>query len=106
MQRIRKGDEVIIVSGKKTDVGRQARVLRIEGESAIVEQVNMVKKHTKANPQKNIKGGILEKESPIRLSKLMLVDPETGKPTRVGYSLLSDGRKVRVARGSGTIIDK
>ena len=72
----------------------------------LIEGVNTVKRHTRPNPQKNIKGGILEKEAPIHISNVMLFDPETKKPTRVGSKVLDDGRRVRVAVSSGTVLDK
>src|SRR5947208_2800715 len=75
-------------------------------KEAILEGVNFVRKHTKANPQKNIKGGILERESPVDLSNLMPVCGECGKPTRVGHKFLDDGKKVRVCRRCGGLLDK
>lgn len=107
---IRKGDQVEVISGK--DKGKRGRVLRVvtEKERAIVEGVNMIKKHAKANPGKGIKGGILEREAPVHVAKLMLIDPQTGKPTRVGHKFLEtpDGRrvKVRIARRSGVELDR
>ena len=73
---------------------------------ALVEGVNMVKRHTRPIPQRNIKGGIVEKEAPIHTSAIMVVDPETERPTRVGRKVLEDGRRVRVARRSGAVLDK
>jgi large subunit ribosomal protein L24 len=74
-------------------------------EAAIVERVNLVKRHTRPNPQKGIQGGILEKEAPIRLSNLMVIDPQTDKPTRVGRKRLPDGSGVRVAKKSGATLN-
>jgi large subunit ribosomal protein L24 len=71
-----------------------------------VEGVNIIKRHTKPNPNKNIKGGIVEREAPIHASNVMLVDPETGKPTRIGHTTLADGRRVRIGRKSGAQVDK
>ncbi|HEX9428071.1 MAG TPA: 50S ribosomal protein L24 [Candidatus Polarisedimenticolia bacterium] len=103
---VRKDDNVVVLAGKSK--GRTGRVLRVfpaEGR-AIVEGVNFVRKHTKANPQKNIKGGILERESPIEASNLMVVCRECGKPTRIGRKLLDDGKKVRACRRCDGILDK
>lgn len=103
-QKIKKGDEVLVIAGK--DRGVRSKVLRVlakEGK-AIVERVNMVKKHERPNPQKQVQGGILEKEAPIELSNLMLIDPESGEPTRVGFKRLDDGRTVRVAKVSGATL--
>ncbi len=107
---IRKGDQVVVISGK--DKGKRGRVLRVvsEKERAIVEGVNLIKKHSKANPRQGIKGGIVEREAPVHVAKLMLIDPQTGKPTRVGHKFLEspDGRriKVRIARRSGVELDR
>ncbi len=107
---IRKGDQVEVISGK--DKGKRGRVLRVnrESERAIVEGVNMIKKHAKPNPRAGIKGGILEREAPIHVAKLLPVDPQTGKATRVGHKFIEapDGRriKVRIARRSGAELDR
>ena len=107
---VRKGDEVAVISGKYK--GKRGRVLSVitEKSRAIVEGVNMMKKHARANPRLGVKGGILEREAPIHTSKLMQLDPQTGKPTRVGHKLLAGAvgakRKVRVARRSGAELDR
>ncbi|MDQ7006998.1 MAG: 50S ribosomal protein L24 [Acidobacteriota bacterium] len=104
---IRKGDQVAVISGK--DKGKRGKVLHIIGNRAIVEGVGMIRKHMRANPQKGIQGGILEQEAPIHVSNLLPVDPESGKPTRVGHKFLdSDGvkRKVRIARRSSAELDR
>lgn len=107
---IRKGDTVMVISGKGK--GKSGKVLRVfpEDQRAIVEGVNMIKKHAKPNPRLGHKGGIMEREAPVHVARLMLVDPSSGKPTRVGYKFLerADGgrRKVRVARRSGAEIDR
>ena len=103
---IRRNDNVVVLAGKSK--GRTGRVLRVfPGEGrAIVEGVNFMRKHTKANPQKNIKGGILEREAPVDLSNLMPVCGECGKPTRVGHTILDDGKKVRSCRRCGGVLDK
>lgn len=103
--KIKKGDQVLVIAGK--DRGVRAKVLRMlpaEGK-AIVERVNLMKKHTRPNPQRSIQGGILETEAPIQLSNLMLIDPESGEPTRVGLKRLDDGRSVRVSKVSGAQLD-
>jgi large subunit ribosomal protein L24 len=99
--KIKKGDEVLVATGKNR--GSRGRVLKVfpNDDTAIVERVNMVKKHTRANPQKQVQGGIVEREAPIRLSNLMLICPESGKPTRVGRRRLEDGTSVRVSKKSG-----
>ena len=100
--KIKRNDTVEVIAGK--DKGKQGRVLRViaERERVLVEHVGMIKKHVKPNPQRNIKGGIAEQESPIHLSNVMLVDAE-GKRTRVGARIEGD-RKVRVSRVSGSVI--
>ena len=96
--RIKKNDEVLVIHGK--DRGARGKVLRIlpTKGAAIVERINIVRKHTKPNPQKQVQGGILEREAPIRLSNLKLVCPECGKPTRVGRKRLENGAGVRVCK--------
>jgi large subunit ribosomal protein L24 len=103
---VRRNDTVVVLAGKSK--GRTGRVLRVlpSAGKAIVEGVNFVRKHTKANPQKNIKGGILERESPIHTSNLMVVCGECGKPTRVGHKRLDDGRKVRSCRRCKGALDR
>jgi large subunit ribosomal protein L24 len=103
--KIRKGDKVEVLAGR--DKGKRGEVLRVlpEEDRAFVQGVNMVKRHTK--PQGMGKpGGIVEKEGPIHLSNLAMLDPTSDKPTRVGFKVLEDGRKVRVARASGEVIDR
>ncbi|MEE8278649.1 MAG: 50S ribosomal protein L24 [Thermoanaerobaculia bacterium] len=99
--KIKRNDEVLVIQGR--DRGVKARVLKVlPGEQkAIVERVNMIKRHTRPNPSKQIKGGILEREAPIRLSNLKLVCPECGKPTRVGSKRLEDGSGLRVCKRCG-----
>ncbi|WP_282201391.1 50S ribosomal protein L24 [Collibacillus ludicampi] len=102
---VRKGDEVQVIAGK--DKGKKGRILAAfpKKERVIVEGVNIVKKHQRPNPA-NPQGGIIEKEAPIHVSNVMLLDPKTGEPTRVGIKILEDGTKVRYAKKSGEIIDK
>jgi large subunit ribosomal protein L24 len=103
---VRKNDMVVVRAGK--DRGKRGRVLRVLAEKnrVVVEGVNMIKRHTRPNPQKNIKGGIVEREAPIHASNVMLLDPDTNEPTRIGTKVLPDGRRVRIARKSGTTVDK
>jgi len=103
---VRKDDEVIVIGGK--DRGKRGRVLQVlpEKNRLLVEGVNMIKRHTRANPQKNIKGGIVEREAAIHASNVMLLDPETNEPTRIGSKKLSDGSRVRIGRKSGAVVDK
>jgi large subunit ribosomal protein L24 len=102
--KIRKNDQVVVIAGKNR--GAKGKVLRVlpARDMAVVERVNMVKRHTKQNPQRGIQGGVLEKEAPIRLSNLMLIDPNNGKPTRIGRKRLADGTGVRVAKKSGATL--
>jgi large subunit ribosomal protein L24 len=101
--KIRKGDTVIVTTGK--DKGKQGEVIRMfpVENRAVVRGLNMAKRHTRQTASQE--GGIISKEMPIHVSNLALRDPKTGKPTRVGYKTLADGKKVRVAKGSGEVID-
>jgi large subunit ribosomal protein L24 len=101
---VKKGDKVMVISGK--DKGKTGVILSAlpKKERVLVEGVNIVKKHTKPN-QANPQGGIVSQEAPIHVSNVMLIDPKTGEPTRVGYKV-EDGKKVRVAKKSGEVIDK
>jgi large subunit ribosomal protein L24 len=102
--RIRKGDQVVVISG--ADRGKRGEVLRVmptDGR-AVVQGVNIAKKHTKPKGMGQ-PGGIIEVEASIDLSNLMLVDPKTDKPTKVGFRVLEDGRKIRVARATGNVIE-
>ena len=104
MQRIRKGDEVLVISGRSK--GLKGHVLRVlENDRAIVENVNMVKKHQKPDPNQNQPGGIVEKEAPIHLSNVMLFNPAINKGDRVGVKVLEDGRKVRIFKSTGEVVD-
>jgi large subunit ribosomal protein L24 len=102
--KIKKGDKVVVLAGR--DKGRTGEVRSVSPTDgrAIVEGVNLVKRHTKPSAQ-NAEGGILTKEAPIQLSNLAVADPKDGKPTRVGFKILDDGRKVRFAKRSGDLID-
>jgi len=101
--RIRKGDKVIVTTGK--DKGKSGEVLRVLRDEArvLVQGVNMIKRHTRPAPGNP--GGIIDKEASIHISNVALADPKSGKPTRVGFKLLDGGRKVRIARRSGEAID-
>jgi large subunit ribosomal protein L24 len=101
--KIKKGDKVVVRAGRdKGRSGEVRQVMRTENR-AIVAGVNIVRRHTRQTPQ--TEGGILTKEAPIHLSNLAIADPKTGKPTRVGFKVLDDGRKVRFAKRSGDLID-
>jgi large subunit ribosomal protein L24 len=102
---VRKGDTVMVVAGKER--GKKGKVLRVIPEKGrvVVERLNLIKKHQKPT-QKVRQGGIIEREGSIHLSNVMLVDPASDKPTRVGMKALSDGKKVRVARRSGEMLDR
>ena len=103
---IRKNDQVMVRAGK--DRGKKGRVLSVVPGTnrVIVEGVNLIKRHTRPNPQKNIKGGIVEREAAIHASNVQLVCPECGAHTRVGHKVLDDGRKVRICRKCGGVVDK
>jgi large subunit ribosomal protein L24 len=103
MKRIKKGDEVIVTTGRSK--GQRGHVLRVLGEKLLVENVNMVKKHQKPNPAMNQGGGIVEKESPIHQSNVALYNPGTGKGDRVSFKTLGDGRKVRIFNSTGEAVD-
>ena len=102
--KIKKNDQVLVIAGK--DRGARGRVMRVlrEKNMAVVERVNLVKRHTRPNPQRGIQGGILEKEAPLHLSNLMVIDPQKDKPTRIGRKRLEDGSSVRVAKKSGATL--
>jgi large subunit ribosomal protein L24 len=104
MEKIRKGDQVVVLSGR--DKGRRGAVLQVlAGGAVLVESVNRVKRHTKPNPQANQPGGIIEKEMPLPLSKVALWNPGAKKGDRVGIKKLADGKKVRFFKSGGEVID-
>ena len=104
MQKIKKGDDVIVLTGK--DKGKRGTVVRIVGsDRVVVENVNMVKRHTKANPQAGIAGGIVEKEASIHISNVALFNPATKKGDRVGIKTLEDGKKVRFFKSNNEVVD-
>jgi len=103
---IRKGDNVRILSGK--DAGKSGRVLSVNPRknTVVVEHANIIKRHTRPNPSKNIKGGIVEKEAPVNVSNVLVVCSSCGKHTRIGKKILPDGSKVRTCKRCGTTLDK
>ena len=103
---IRKNDNVVVTTGR--DSGKKGRVLKVipAKNRVIVEGVNIIKRHTKPNPQRNIKGGIAEREAAIHVSNVMLVSPEDDRRTRIGVKFSEDGGKARIARRDGTVLDK
>jgi large subunit ribosomal protein L24 len=103
---IRKNDTVLVIAGR--DRGKRGRVLSVvpAKSSVIVEGVNMIKRHTKPNPQRNVKGGIVERETSMNMAKVQVVCASCGAATRVGHQLLEDGRKVRVCRKCKGVLDK
>lgn len=107
MSKIKKGDEIIVIAGK--DKGRRGQVVKmLEGNRLIVEGINMAKKHVKADPNRGVAGGIVDKEMPLQLSNVMLFNAESGKGERVGYKFVEkDGkqRKVRVFKSTGNVVD-
>ena len=105
MHKICKGDDVVVRVGK--DRGKRGTVLRVlpAENRLVVETVNIVKKHSKPNPQAGISGGIIEKEMPIDISNVMLYNPQTKKADRVGFKILEDGRKVRVFKSTNEVVD-
>jgi large subunit ribosomal protein L24 len=105
-KKIKKGDTVEVISGKSA--GQRGRVLRVDTDRqrVIVEGVNMIKRHTRPNPQRRIQGGIVEREAPIHVSNVMVISPDSDQKTRVGFKILEDGRKVRMAKVDGAILDR
>lgn len=101
--KIRKGDHVVVLAGK--DKGKAGEVLRVlpKEDRALVQGVNMIKRHQRQTPQQD--GGIISREASVHISNLAIEDPKDGKPTRIGFKTLKDGRKVRFARRSGEVID-
>ncbi|SFS19597.1 large subunit ribosomal protein L24 [Dyella sp. OK004] len=102
MNHIRKGDQVLVITGKNK--GQRGDVLRVDGDRVFVSNVNLIKRHTKPNPQANQAGGIVEREASIHISNVQLFNPAKNKGERVGFKTLEDGRKVRVFR-SGEVVD-
>jgi large subunit ribosomal protein L24 len=103
---IRKNDNVLVITGK--DRGKRGRVLKVNPAKnrLVIEGINMIKRHTRPNPGKNIQGGIVEREASVHASNVQLVCPECGAQTRIGHRLLGDGRKVRICRKCKGVVDK
>lgn len=104
MSKIRKGDEVVISVGR--DKGRRGTVSAVLEDRVVVENLNMVKRHTKPNPQRNIPGGIVQKEASIHVSNVKLWNAAAGKGDRVGFKVLADGRKVRYFKSNDEVVDR
>ena len=104
MKKIRKGDQVVVLSGR--DKGRRGAVLEVlAGERFVVENINLVKRHTRPNPQANRPGGIIEKPMPMHRAKIAIWNPATKKPDRVGFKTLADGKKVRLFKSNREMLD-
>ena len=104
MNKIKKGDTVAILTGR--DRGKRGTVTRVYADNRVtVEGINLVKRHTRANPQSGVAGGIIEREAPLQVSNVALYNPMTQKPDRVGIRVLEDGRKVRFFKSNGEVVD-
>src|SRR4030095_5067749 len=104
MRKIRKGDEVVVIAGR--DKGRRGTVIRLLADDRVlVENVNMVKRHTRPNPQRGVQGGIVEKEASLHLSNVMLWNPVAKKGDRIGIRTLADGRRVRIFKSNDEVVD-
>ena len=103
---IRRNDNVVVTTGK--DRGKRGRVLKVlrDKNRLVVEGINFINRHTKPNPQKNIKGGVMKREAPLHASNVQLICPECGAQTRIGHKLLGDGRKVRICRKCQGVVDR
>jgi large subunit ribosomal protein L24 len=102
MNRIRKGDQVVVITGK--DKGKRGEVVRVAGDKVVVSNINVIKRHTKPNPQIGQPGGVIEREAPIHVSNVMLFNPASGKGERVATKMLENGTRLRVFRSSGEAI--
>ena len=104
MKKLRKGDEVVVTTGR--DKGRRGTIIKVlESDKVLVENVNMVKRHTRPNPARNTQGGIVEKEAPLHVSNVLLWNPVAKKGDRVGIRTLSDGRRVRYFKSNDEVVD-
>ena len=104
MRKLRKGDEVVVTTGR--DKGRRGTIIKVlEGDKVLVENVNMVKRHTRPNPARNTQGGIVEKEAPLNISNVLLWNPVAKKGDRVGIRTLTDGRRVRYFKSNDEVVD-
>ncbi|MBK6332551.1 MAG: 50S ribosomal protein L24 [Thermomonas sp.] len=104
MNRIKKGDQVVVTTGNKKIKGQTGEVLRVDGERVYVSNLNLVKRATKPNPQAGQPGGLVEREASIHISNVMLLNPATGKGERVATKVLENGKRIRVFRSSGEAI--
>ena len=103
MNKLRKGDEIVVISGK--DKGRRSTITQFVSDGKVLVQgVNTAKKHQKGNPNAGVTGGIIEKDMPLDISNVMLVNPATGKGDRVGFKVLEDGKKVRFFKSNGEVV--
>ena len=102
MNRIKKGDHVVVTAGK--DKGKRGDVVSVAGDKVVVSNINVIKRHTKPNPQIGQPGGVIEREAPIHVSNVMLFNPATGKGGRIGTKVLEDGRRMRVFRSGGEAV--
>jgi large subunit ribosomal protein L24 len=104
MNKIKKGDDVVVLTGK--DKGRRGAVLSVMADNKVlVEGINIVKKHQKPNPNKGVEGGIVDKQMPIQISNVALINPQTNKADRVGFKTLEDGKKVRFFKSNNEVVD-
>jgi large subunit ribosomal protein L24 len=101
--KIRKGDDVIVLAGK--DKGKRGTVLRVMDDRVVVENINLAKKHVKPNPNRGEQGGIVDKEMPMHISNVAAFNPTADKGDRIGFKTLDDGRKVRVYKSNGEVVD-
>ena len=104
MNRIKKGDQVVVTTGNKKIKGQTGEVLRVDGERVYIANMNLVKRHTKPNPQAGQPGGVVEREASIHISNVMLLNPATGKGERVATKILENGKRLRVFRSNGEAI--
>ncbi|MBV2209280.1 MAG: 50S ribosomal protein L24 [Thermomonas sp.] len=104
MNRIKKGDQVVVTTGNKKIKGQTGEVLRVDGERVYISNLNLVKRHTKPNPQAGQAGGVIEREASIHISNVMILNPVTGKGERVATKVLENGKRIRVFRSSGEAI--
>ena len=105
MRKIKREDDIIVLTGK--DKGKRGKVAQVlDNDTVVVTGINLVKKHTKPNPQRGVNGGIVEKEAPIQVSNVAIFNAASGKADRIGFKILEDGRKVRIFKSSGEVIDR
>lgn len=103
MNKIKVGDDVMVIAGK--DKGKRGTVLKVDAERVVVENVNMAKKHQKPNPQRGVPGGIIDKEMPLHVSNVGVFNPSRGRADRIGFKTLEDGKKVRIFKSDGEVVD-